>query len=204
MLAPRIIALLLRPLPGGEVQALTLSGPLYLQLRVALVVGIFLALPVVLYEIWAFVAPGLTPRERRAALPWIPLTIIFFVLGTVVAYVTLPYAVAFLAGFALPGVPLRPSAEAYFGFVTTIFLVFGLVMQFPTAIVLLAKLGVLTVQRLRAARRYVLLGIVVFAVVVTPGGDPVSPIVLTGVMYVLYELTILLLSRSSRPEPEDA
>jgi hypothetical protein len=88
MLAPRIIALLLRPLPGGEVQALTLSGPLYLQLRVALVVGIFLALPVVLYEIWAFVAPGLTPRERRAALPWIPLTIIFFVLGAVVAQVS--------------------------------------------------------------------------------------------------------------------
>jgi sec-independent protein translocase protein TatC len=76
-------------------------------------------------------------------------------------------------------------------------------MQFPTAIVLLAKLGVLTVQRLRAGRRYVLLGIVVFAVVVTPGGDPVSPIVLTSVMYVLYELTILLLSRSSRPERED-
>jgi sec-independent protein translocase protein TatC len=92
----------------------------------------------------------------------------------------------------------QPTAEAYFGFVTMTFLLFGLVMQFPIVLVVLSKLGVLSVERLKSSRRYVLLGVVVFAVVVTPGGDPISPIVMSAVMYALYEFTILWLSRSAR------
>jgi sec-independent protein translocase protein TatC len=88
-----------------------------------------------------------------------------------------------------------PSAEAYFGFVTFIFLIFGLVMEFPVLLVFLDRIGILHVEQLRAARRYVLFGAVVFAVVITPGGDPISPLVLAGTMYVLFEFTILLLSR---------
>jgi sec-independent protein translocase protein TatC len=206
-IAPRVVTLLLEPLPpapgGGAVQFLTLSGSFYLHLRIAVILGFLLALPVVLYHLWAFVSPGLTPREREAARPWIPLTVVFFLLGAAVAYVTLPYAVTFLVGFQLPGTEVRPSAENYFGFVMTIFLVFGLVMQFPVALVLLSKLGILTVERLRQSRRYVLLIIVVFAVVATPGGDPVSPIVMSAVMYLLYEATIVLLTRSGRPRVSD-
>lgn len=199
VLAERIIRLFVEFLAGNQVQFLTLSGGFFLQLRIALVVGVLLALPIILYQLWAFVSPGLTEAERRAARPWIPLTIVFFALGEIVAYVTLPYAVTFLEGFALPDVaPSRPSAEAYFGFLLTVFLVFGAVMQFPIALVLLSKLGIVTVDRLRASRRYVALAIVVFAVVVTPGGDPVSPLVMTGVMYLLYELTIVLLRRGER------
>jgi sec-independent protein translocase protein TatC len=153
---------------------------------------------VILYELWAFIAPGLTPHERRTALPWIPMTIVFFLLGVAVAYVTLPYAISFLSGFQTPEAVLFPSAEAYFGFVTTVFLLFGAVMQFPTVLVLLSKLGVLSVERLKASRRYVLLGVVIFAVVVTPGGDPISPIVMSAVMYALYEFTIFVLSRNAR------
>ena len=93
-----------------------------------------------------------------------------------------------------------PSAEAYFGFVTFIFLIFGLVMQFPVVLVFLDAPGHPAVEQLRAARRYVLFGVVVFAVVITPGGDPISPIVLAGTMYVLYEITILLLSRRHRED----
>jgi sec-independent protein translocase protein TatC len=201
ILAPSIIKLLVSPLPESEVVFLTLSGGFMVHLRVAFIVGVLLALPFWLYQAWAFVAPGLTPSERRAALPWIPMSVVFFLLGTLVAWVTLPYAVGFLLSFQIDDTLVAmPSAEAYFGFVTFIFLIFGLVMQFPIVLVFLDRLGILNVDQLRALRRYVLVGVVVFAVVVTPGGDPVSPLVLAGTMYALYEFTILLLTRR-RPAP---
>jgi sec-independent protein translocase protein TatC len=201
ILAPSIIQLLVSPLPDSEVVFLTLSGGFMVHLRVALIVGVLLALPFWLYQAWAFVAPGLTRSERRAALPWIPMSVIFFLLGALVAWVTLPYAVGFLLSFQIDDTLVAmPSAEAYFGFVTFIFLIFGLVMQFPIVLVFLDRLGILNVDQLRSMRRYVLVGAVVFAVVVTPGGDPVSPLVLAGTMYALYEFTILLLTRR-RPAP---
>lgn len=196
-LAPRVMVLMIEFLPQQRVQILTVGGGFFLQLRIAVIIGVALASPIVLYQLWAFVAPGLTPHERRAARPWVPLAVVFFLLGVTVAFITLPYAIQFLGGFEIPGrADLVPSAEAYFGFVTMLFLAFGVVMEFPIALVLLAKLGILSVDRLRASRRYVLLGIVIFAVVVTPGGDPVSPSVMAVVMYLLYEVTIILLRRS--------
>ena len=171
----------------------------FLQLKVALLIGLALASPIVLYQLWAFVSPGLTPRERRAARPWIPLAVLFLILGVAVGYLILPYTIAFLIGWQIPGViePLL-TAEAYFGFVTTMFLAFGLVMQFPIVIVLLSKVGIVSVERLKRNRRYVFVGIFVLAVVVTPGGDPISPTIMALVMYPLYELTIWLVARSSR------
>jgi sec-independent protein translocase protein TatC len=200
--APQIIELLLTPIPGGSVVFLTLSGGFMVYLRIAIVVGVLLALPVILYQLWAFVAPGLTPPERKAALPWIPLSVIFFMIGVLVAWFTLPYAVGFLLGFQIEGsLEALPTAEAYFGFVTFIFLIFGLVMQFPIVLVFLDKLGILNVEQLKQMRRYVLLGVVVFAVVITPGGDPISPLVLSGTMYALYEFTIFMLQRR-KPKAE--
>ncbi len=203
--APSIILLLLEPLPNRQVAFLTPSGGFLLWFKIAVIVGILIGLPVILYELWAFVAPGLTERERRTALPWLPLAVIFFIVGVLVAYVTLPYAVAFLASFQIPGsVVFFPTAEAYFGFVTMIFIVFGAVMEFPIVLILLAKLGIVDRDRLRRSRRYVFLGIVIFSVVITPGGDPISPLVMSAVMYVLYEFTIFMLGRSPKPEPSDA
>jgi sec-independent protein translocase protein TatC len=125
------------------------------------------------------------------------MTILFFLLGVGVAYVTLPYAVQFLAGFQIAdALVFGPSAEAYFGFVFSVFMIFGVAMQFPTVLVLLAKLGILDVDRLRRSRRYALLGMVIFAVVITPGGDPISPAIMSSVMYLLFEATILLLHRT--------
>jgi len=196
ILAEPIIKLLLTPLPDGEVVFLTVGGGFFVFLRVAIIVGILLALPVVLYQLWAFVSPGLLPEERRAALPWIPMTVIFFLIGVTVAWITLPYAVGFLIGFEIDGsLTAMPSAEAYFSFVTIMFLLFGLVMQFPIVLIFLDRLGILNVDQLRSQRRYVLLGVVIFAVVVTPGGDPISPLVLSGTMYVLYEFTIFMMQR---------
>ena len=203
--APQIIKLMLDPLPNHRVVFLTLSGGFLLYFKIAVIVGIVIGLPIILYEVWAFVAPGLTERERRTALPWLPFAAIFFALGVGVAYVTLPFAITFLISFQIPGsVDFFPSAEAYFGFVTLIFLVFGAVMEFPILLVLLSKLGIVNRDRMRASRRYVFLGIVIFAVVITPGGDPISPLVMSAVMYPLYEFTIFMLGRSQKPEPSDA
>lgn len=205
ILAEPIIKLLLTPLPDGEVVFLTVGGGFFVYLRVALIVGALLALPVVLYQVWAFIAPGLLPEERKAALPWIPMTVVFFLMGTAVAWVTLPYAVDFLLGFQIEGsLTALPSAEAYFSFVTIMFLVFGLVMQFPIVLIFLDRLGILNVDQLRQMRRYVLLGVVIFAVVVTPGGDPISPIVLSATMYVLYEFTIFMMQRRRQRRESDA
>jgi sec-independent protein translocase protein TatC len=203
-LTPRLIGLLKAPIPGPLVFT-TLGGAFFLQLKLAFLVGVAVAFPIILYQLWAFVSPGLTARERRVAWPWIPLAIAFFILGIAVAYFSLPFTAAFLLGFQIPGV-IEPliTAEEYFGFVTLMFLAFGVVMEFPILIVLLSKLGIVTVERLRAIRRYVLLGTVIFAVLITPGGDPISPAVMTGVMYTLYELTIALLSRSARGSADAA
>lgn len=195
-LSPWLIDILRAPI-GAPLVTMTVGGAFFLRLKLALMVGVALASPIVLYEVWAFVSPGLTPRERRAARPWVPLAIVFLVLGVGVAYLTLPYTIGFLLSFQIPGVivPLI-TAEAYFGFVTTMFLAFGLAFQFPIVLFLLAKVGVVSAERLRRGRRYVFLAIFVLAVVVTPGGDPFSPIIMALVMYPLYELTIRLVSGS--------
>ncbi len=198
--APQAIQLLARPiLAGGPLVFLDVGGAFFLQLRIAVMIGLALAVPVVLHQVWAFVAPGLTPEERRVARPWIPFAILFFALGVAVAYVALPFTAAFLLSFEIPGV-VEPmlSADRYFGFVTMMFLAFGVVMQFPIVLVLLTKMRILSLARLRASRRYVALGMTVFGAVVTPGGDPFSMLIMAGVMYLLYELTLLMLARQQR------
>jgi sec-independent protein translocase protein TatC len=201
--AADVISILVQPLPGQKVVFLALGSGFLLYVKIAIITGIVIGLPVILYQLWAFVAPGLTTNERREVLPLIPMSIVFFALGLAVAYVTLPFAVQFLAGFQIQGTAeLLPTGEAYFGFVTMLFVVFGVVMEFPIVLVLLSKLGVVKAEKLRASRRYVLLGITIFAVVITPGGDPISPTVMTIVMYVLYEFTIFFLGRTKQSDEE--
>jgi len=110
----------------------------------------------------------------------------------------LPFAIGFLISFESADFKYLPTADAYFGFVGTMFLAFGLTMEFPIVLVLLSKVGILTSQRLRSSRRVVILGIAIFAAVVTPGGDLVSPAILGGVMYALYELSIVLVKAGGR------
>jgi sec-independent protein translocase protein TatC len=202
VLEPRLLELLIAPLRAFTQDGLKFIGlgdAFAIRIKVAVVVGLILAMPVILWQGWRFVAPGLTARERSLARPWLPLAYVFFLIGAAVAYVILPFAIQFLLGFAQPGT-LEPliTASEYFGFVTTLVLAFGLVMQFPLVITFLAEAGIVTSARLRASRRYVIVGIAVFAAVATPGGDLVSPTVLGSVMYLLYEFTIQLLRRRGR------
>jgi len=202
---PRVITLLRSQIPTTDPLFFTqLGGAFFVTLRIAVIVGVALASPIVLYQLWAFISPGLTDRERRAARPWMPMAILFFLLGVGVAYFTLPYAATFLLSWQSEDLQPLLTAEDYFAFVTTVFVAFGAVMEFPIALVLLSKLGILSVERLQASRRYVMLGIVLFAVVITPGGDPVSPMVMSGVMYLLYEFTIQVLRRTGRDERPSA
>jgi sec-independent protein translocase protein TatC len=189
---------LLAPLPNGQAQVLGPGDGFAIQLRISIVIGIILAMPVLLYQVWAFVAPGLTPSERRTVRPWIPLALLFFALGVVIARLVLPYAVSFLLGFTDERLVANIAAGPYFDFVTTMFLAFGLVMEFPILLVGMSRVGIVTSQRLREARRYVLLGIAIFAAIATPGGDLVSPFALGATMYLLYELTIQFIKRTGR------
>jgi len=199
VLSDRLIEILRAPIGNQTLIYLDLGGAFAIRLKLGMMVGVALAFPIIAWQLWSFVAPGLTPHERSIARPWVPLMVGFFVLGVGVAYAILPAASVFLRSFEIPGVlESRLTAEGYFGFVSTLFLAFGAVMQFPIVVVVLNRIGILPLARLRASRRYVLLGIVIFAVVVTPGGDPVSPSVMTAVMYALYELTVVLIGRSTR------
>jgi sec-independent protein translocase protein TatC len=162
------------------------------------VTGIILAMPVILYQLWAFISPGLTAPERRAIRPWVPLALLFFAIGVAIAYFVLPFAIGFLLSFAGGGLVAAPAAGPYFDFVTTMFLAFGLVLEFPILLYGLSLANVVTSRQLRSWRRMAFLVIAIFAAVATPGGDLVSPLVLGGTMYILYELTIVFIRRSGR------
>jgi sec-independent protein translocase protein TatC len=189
---------LLAPLPVDHVQVLGIGDGFIIQMRISLIVGIILAMPVLLYQLWAFIAPGLTPTERKAIRPWIPAALFFFALGVSIAYIVLPYAIQFLFTFTDEVLRAEPAAGPYFDFVTTMFLAFGLVMEFPIILVGLSRVGIVTSERLAASRRMVILGIAIFSAVATPGGDLISPFVLGGTMYLLFELTVLFIKRSGR------
>lgn len=196
--ATNIRMVLQEPLGDLPLQVLGVGDAFFIQVKIALITGIILAMPVLLYQLWAFIGPGLTPAERKTIRPWIPMALVFFAMGVVIAYVVLPFAIQFLFSFTDETLQARPAAGQYFDFVTTMFLAFGLVMEFPILLVGLSTVGIVTSERLRRSRRMVILGVAIFAAVVTPGGDLVSPFVLGGTMYVLFELTIIFIRRSGR------
>jgi sec-independent protein translocase protein TatC len=196
---PKLMDFLRAPIGDRQLIFLSPGEAFFVYIKISVAVGLILAMPVLLYQLWAFVAPGLTTEERKVVRPWLPLALLLFVIGVVIAYVILPYAMGFLLGFEIPGVNRAEiTMNNYFGFITTLFLAFGLMMEFPILLLGLSRVGVVTSQRLRAVRRYVIVGIALFSTVVTPGGDIVSPTVLGLTMYVLFEISIWFIRRSGR------
>ena len=196
--AGSIIHFIVAPLPKGHLVAFGLTEPFMIDMQVALTVGVISAMPVLLYQFWRFISPGLTDRERSAARPWVPLALAFFVVGVGVAYFILPYATGFLFTFQTQDIQLMLSAESYFGFITILFLAFGITMEFPIVLVLLSKVGIVTSKKLSSSRRMAVLGIVIFSAIITPGADLVSPIVMAVVMYGLYEVSIVMIRLGGR------
>jgi len=196
----QIIEVLKAPYGDAPLLLLNPGEGFFITLKIAIATGIVLGMPVILFELWRFVSPGLTSEERRIARPWVPLALVFFVGGVAVAYFVLPFAIGFLSSFGTGELPLQNAwtADGYFGFVATMFIGFGLVMEYPIVLVLLSKVGIVTSAGLKASRRYVVIVFAIVAAVATPGGDIISPFVLGLTMYGLYELSILLVRAGGR------
>lgn len=174
---------------------LYVTGPLDgLSLRVKLAAygGLFLSSPVLLWELWRFVTPGLHRNEKRYAIPFVLTSLVLFFAGVVLAYFTFPHALQFLAKVGGPSLQQIYDPNRYLSLIVALMTVFGLTFEFPVVLVSLEMVGVLTPARLRAWRRWAIVGIVVVAAVITPSGDPFSMLALAVPLYAFYELSIVL------------
>jgi sec-independent protein translocase protein TatC len=162
------------------------------KLKLVGFLGLFIALPVVLYQLWRFIVPGLRDRERRMAIPFVVSSVFLFALGAAFAYWTLPRALAFLLGFAGDQFSPLLTADKYLSFVMLVALTFGLAFEFPVALVFLTAAGVISTRQLRDWRRGAILFIAVFAAVITPSSDPYTMLAMTLPMVVFYEGAIIV------------
>lgn len=175
----------------------------FTNLKLALFAGVILAFPVIAYQAYAFIAPGLYKREKVAAAPFLVAAPVMFLLGgAFVYYVAMPFAMSFALGTTVSDGPIQIELNAkvneYFGLVTTLILAFGAVFQVPVVLGLLAQIGVVTVDMLRKGRRYAIVAIVAFSACVTPP-DPFSLFIMAVPVYALYEASIwvvLLIERA--------
>ena len=174
------------------------AGAFVARLKIAGFIGVALAMPVILYEIWRFVTPGLLPGERRLLWPFLLAGLLLFGLGVAVGFAIIPYALVFLLSFAGDGIEPLLTIDEYIGFVTTLMLVFGLMLQFPIVLIVLSRLGIVTPAWLASRRRWVILLIAIVSAVATPGGDPFSMVILALLMYGLFEVTLLVVRALQR------
>ena len=161
------------------------------RLNVAAYGGLVLGIPVIVYELWQFVTPGLKANERKYALPFVGATVVLFAAGGAVAYLIYPHALQFLIGSSGPHVRAILSPATYFSLLIALILIFGIAFEFPVVLVALVLAGVITTRGLRSFRRWAILLIVIFAAVVTPSSDPFSMLALAIPMLVFYEAAIL-------------
>lgn len=183
---------LISVVPGGQLIALSPVAPLTATIALSFYLAIFLAMPVILYQIWAFVAPGLYRKEKHFAFPLLASSIILFYLGLAFAYfVVFPLIFGFVASFTPEGVEYQPDMGEYVSFVMMVVLVFGLAFETPIATVLTVWTGLTTPEKLGKARPYVFLGAFVVGMLLTPP-DVISQTVLAIPVYLLYELGIIM------------
>lgn len=177
--------------PEGSLQALEPGEEFGVLMRVGLFGGIMLASPVILYHLWAFVAPALTKREKKWVIPIVTSFFLLFSGGVLFGYTLLPRALDALLGI-FEGVSNDLLIGPYYSFVLRLLLAFGLSFQMPIFLFALAAAGVVTAEQLARGRRWAILLIVVAAAAVTPTGDPLTLALMAVPLYVLYELTLLL------------
>ena len=198
-----IFGFLLSPLPALSGSAsimqhgkLVISDPVgsfMVALKVSIAVGVMISTPIVLYQIWGFLEPALTNRERKYAAPFTVLGVGLFFIGLVVGFLVLRYPIDWLISFGSDRFIPLISADAYFTFVTYFLLAFGIVFELPLVLTFLGVLGVINSKLLRAKRMYILFGLWVISCFITPGADPVSPVIIGVALTALFELSVILL-----------
>ncbi|MCM2313295.1 MAG: twin-arginine translocase subunit TatC [Steroidobacteraceae bacterium] len=184
---------LIEKLPDGtSLIATSVVSPFMTPLKLALIGAIFVAMPYLLYQIWAFVAPGLYRHEKRFALPLFASSVVLFYAGVAFAYfIVFPLMFAFLTATTPEGVKMMTDMASYLDFALLLFFAFGIAFEVPVATVLLVATGLVKVEALRKHRGYVLLGIFIVAAVLTPP-DAISQTFMAVPMYVLYEFGIVM------------
>ena len=197
--ANKLYALLAQPLldklpKGGQLIATQVASPFFAPMKLAFFVALVVAMPWLLYQAWAFVAPGLYRREKRLALPLLSSALLLFYAGCAFAYfLVLPMVFGFLARVTPDGVAMMTDISSYLDFVLVLVLAFGLAFELPVALVILVLLGWVTPAQLREGRGYAVVGIFVIAAIVTPP-DVISQLMLAIPMCLLYEAGILAAS----------
>ena len=183
---------------------LVFSSPIdgmLVKLKTVLFLALGLALPVLLYQLWAFIVPGLTSREKKWSIPFVVSSFLLFMLGAFFAYWTLPRALGFLLGFAGEGVVPLLTYDKYLGFIFLVTLAFGLSFLLPVLLVFLELVGVVTPQWLAKYRRYAIFVIFLFAAIITPSSDPYTMCAMAIPMYLFYEAAIII-GRIAKRQPK--
>jgi len=194
---------LLNALPeGAHLIAIEVASPFFAPLKLAFFIALLIAMPWLLYQAWAFVAPGLYRREKRLAFPLLVSSVLLFYLGCAFAFfIVLPSVFAFLTAITPEGVAMMTDINAYLNFVLVIFFAFGISFELPVALVILVLLGWVSPAQLREWRGYAIVGIFVLAAIITPP-DIISQLLLAMPMCLLYEAGIIAARMLAKPAPD--
>ena len=195
---------LLRVLPAGSTMIATdVTGTFLVPLKVTLMAAFLLALPYVLWQAWAFVAPGLYQHEKRLVVPVLVSSCLFFALGMSFAYFfVFPVAFGFFAGYTPVGVQMMTDIDKYLSFVLTMFIAFGITFEVPVIVIVLVRMRMVTIEKLKSIRSYVIVGAFVIGAIFTPP-DVVSQLLLAIPLWLLYEFGILMARFFVPPVTED-
>ncbi len=175
---------------GATLIATNVISPILVPLKITLMAAFLVALPYVLYQTWAFVAPGLYSHEKKLVLPLVTSSTILFFIGVAFCYLlVLPAMAQFIQNFAPTSITAAPDIEQYFGFVLTLFVVFGLAFEVPIVVIVLARMGIVSIVKLKEFRGYFVVVAFIIAAVVTPP-DVISQLALAIPMCILYEVGI--------------
>ena len=192
-----LLSLLKRPIDpyidGQPLVSLSMTGPFMMTFKLALTIGIVLAIPVIIYQIWAFLAPALTKRERRTIMPALAMGVVLFAAGVALAYFwVLPPTLKFLEGFQTPSMSFMLTADKYFSFVISLLVAMGAIFELPVVVMILASLGLVTSKFLSEKRRYAIAAMTVVAALITPGDAITAMVFMMVPLLILYELGIVL------------
>lgn len=189
---------------GGQLIATEVTAPFFVPIKVTMMAALVIALPYLLYQIWAFVAPGLYAHEKKLVVPLIVTSTLLFLCGMAFAYfLVFPVVFHFMVSVAPQGVAVMTDIGKYLDFVLTLFIAFGVTFEVPVAVVILVKMGMVSVAKLKEIRPYVIVGAFVIGAIFTPP-DVVSQIMLALPLWILYEIGIIVAQWLIKPASEES